>query len=74
MKNLKANFYITLTFLLMETVIFANTPPAPAAADDNNPGHPELPIDQNIKILVLLAILYGTYKIYKHIQNKKASI
>ena len=55
----------------METVIYAQ-PPSPT--DDENPGHPDLPIDQNIKILVIIAILYGTYKIYKHIQNRKASI
>jgi hypothetical protein len=72
MKNLKANFYITLTFLLMETVIYADDPPCPEC--DENPGHPDLPIDQNIKILIIIAILYGSYKIYKHIQNKKASI
>jgi hypothetical protein len=58
----------------METIIYAADPPTPTTADDENPGHPDLPIDQNIKIFVIIAILYGTYKIYKHIKNKKASI
>jgi hypothetical protein len=56
----------------METVIYADDPPCPGC--DDNPGHPDFPIDQNIKIFVIIAILYGSYKIYKHIQNKKASI
>jgi hypothetical protein len=57
----------------METIIYADDPPCPEC--DENPGHPsDFPIDQNIKILIIIAILYGSYKIYKHIQNKKASI
>jgi hypothetical protein len=58
----------------METVIYAADPPTPTTANEEDPGHPDFPIDQNIKILIIIAILYGSYKIYKHIQNKKASI
>ncbi|WP_165830376.1 hypothetical protein [Flavobacterium aquariorum] len=44
--------------------------------DPPDPGEipPDLPINENITILLLIALLYGFFIIYKHIQSKKASI
>jgi hypothetical protein len=68
MKIFKNNSLLIILLLLWSIAGHAG-PPAPGP-----PNTPEYPIDQNIKILIIIAILYGSYKIYKHIQNKKASI
>jgi hypothetical protein len=68
MKIIKNKFYICI-LLLLTGVSGYSQPPAP---DDENP--PDLPINENINILLLIALLFGFYIIYKHIQNKKASI
>jgi hypothetical protein len=55
-------------------------PPAPAPKNGNSinalgpPGDPDLPIDKNISLLALAGVLFGTYIIYNHKQNKKRPI
>jgi hypothetical protein len=68
MKIIKNKFSICV-LLLLTGVIGYSQPPSP---DDENP--PDLPINENINILLFIALLLGFYIIYKHIQNKKASI
>jgi hypothetical protein len=66
----KKDFLITILLILFSSWDFVyGAPPAPGPSTE-----PDLPIDHNITIVLLIALLYGSYTIYKHIKNKKASI
>lgn len=68
MKIIKKKFFICILLLLTGAIGYTQ-PPAPG---DEDP--PQLPINEHINILLLIALLFGFYIIYKHIKNKKASI
>ena len=68
MKNFKIKLYAIVLFLLCGIVSYAQ-PPSPLPDPD-----PALPINENTSFLLVIALLYGTYKVSKHIHNKKASI
>ncbi|MBP9794234.1 MAG: hypothetical protein KBC56_09575 [Flavobacterium sp.] len=65
MKNAPKNISLllmTVVCLLFTTVMFsANTPPPPPTPDP-----PGLPIDQNILILILVAVVFGCYSLVKN--------
>jgi hypothetical protein len=69
MKIIKNKISICILLLLTGASAYCQTDPP-------DPGEipPDLPINENINILLLIALLFGFYIIYKHIQNKKASI
>lgn len=62
------------------TMAFAETPPPPPStaksmgASSVPPPPPELPIGDNLLILMLSAILLGIYILYKHNLKTKASV
>lgn len=64
----------TAIFLLLSISGFAGpTPPAPNGP--NGIGDPPpLPIDENLVVLALTALLFGLHTIYKHKLNKKTPI
>jgi hypothetical protein len=65
MKIITNKFLITMLCFLGSFVAFAGpTPPAPT--HKKPPPPPGLPIDENILIVLLIAILLGIYIIYKH--------
>jgi hypothetical protein len=71
MKYIKSKFFLTLLFLFLGLVTCLAAPPLPEPGDDENPGHPDMPIDQNLYILLIIALLYGAYILYRHKLNKK---
>jgi len=65
MKIIANKFFMTTLFLLGSFVLFAGpTPPPPNFKKPPPP--PGLPIDENILILIIIAILFGIYIIYNH--------
>jgi hypothetical protein len=71
---------IAIVFLLgIVNVFAASAPPTPAstaksAAALGPDPQPDLPIDSNLLLLAIAALLLGIYVIYKHKLNKKASV
>ena len=59
---------ILLLFCFFGQIVHADTPPP--GVDPT----PDFPINENIPILISIALVFGLYVIYKHTQNKKASI
>jgi hypothetical protein len=75
MKVVSDKFFLLLVFLLGTMYAFAGNadgPPAPSPTGKKKPPPPPgLPIDENIMILVVIAILFGMYIIYKHSVKRK---
>jgi hypothetical protein len=69
MKIIANKFFITTLFLLGSFVLFA-TPKPPPPNFKKPPPPPGLPIDENLYVLILIAVLFGIYFIYNH--NTKA--
>lgn len=63
--------FSTLILLLFSMFGFAGPNP-PSPTGKGKP--PDLPIDENLTIVLTIVTLYGLYTIYKNIKNKKASI
>jgi len=70
MKTIANKIFFVTIYLLGVTIAFAApNPPAPAAKKPPSP--PGLPIDQNISVLLIMAILFGIYMIYRcHLKTK----
>lgn len=68
MKIIANRFYITLIYLLGISFAFAKSNP-PAPNYKVPPPPPGVPVDENILFLLLTAVLFGIYIIYK--QNIK---
>jgi hypothetical protein len=71
----KKNFFVIFSVFSGITV-FAADPPEPLPTD-NGPGPPPpvgLPIDQGLFVLLLIALLYGIYVIYRFRSKVKASV
>lgn len=69
-------FFLLLAFLLGTLYAFAGNadgPPVPSPTGKHKkpPPPPGLPIDENIMILVVIALLFGMYIIYKHSLKRK---
>lgn len=62
-----------MVLVLFSTIV--NAQPGPPCTGPNcPPGPPELPIDDNLIILLLLGISFGMYSIYKYKIKTKASM
>jgi hypothetical protein len=61
-------YIILIVLVLTGTSVFAGRvgPPPP-----RTPGPPGLPIDDNLLIMLIIALVYGVYKIYDLKLNKK---
>ncbi len=75
------NKILTVFFVFFAVAIaLAETPPPPAStaksmgANEVPPPPPELPIGDNLLMLMLSAILLGIYILYKHKLKTKASV
>jgi hypothetical protein len=69
METAKRKFFLLVICLLGAMNIFANpNPPQPPKGDQPTGGTPPpgLPIDTEIYLLFILAILYGIYILYNH--------
>lgn len=65
-------FFVTI-YLLGVTIAFAApNPPSPGAKRPPSP--PGLPIDENISMVLTIAILFGIYIIYRYQLKTKAPI
>ena len=73
MKNFVNKFIFVTISLLGVTIAFA-TPKPPAPNYKKPPSPPGLPIDENISVLVIIAIMFGIYIIYRHRLKTKAPI
>jgi hypothetical protein len=76
MKIIKNKFFLCILFLLLGLNGYSDPPNEPCGA----PGLPDCiveppggPIDDHIFMLVFIALLFGTYIIYRHQQNKKTA-
>ena len=58
--------FVTNTTMLAQHTNAGSGPPAP-----NNQRGPQLPIDDNIIVLIAIALLYGCYVIYSKKRVKK---
>jgi hypothetical protein len=69
---------ITIVFLFGIVKVFAEpvtAPPAPVSTAKNaGITPPDTPIDNNLLLLVIVALLLGIYVIYKYRLNAKASM
>jgi hypothetical protein len=66
--NKTLNTAIILLLSISESVL-AGSPPPPGIKPP-----PKLPINENLVILITIALLFGLHTIYKHKLNKKTPI
>jgi hypothetical protein len=79
MKLFVNKIYYLFILLFGVMTVFAGTapasgPPAPTGKGAGLPPPPGLPIDNYISILILVALVYGSYSIYKRSVKTKTSI
>ncbi|MDR7209685.1 hypothetical protein [Flavobacterium piscis] len=68
--KIMANKFLIIVVFLLSTVVNAQDPPCPSCP----PGPPELPIDDNLVILLIVGASFGMYAIYKYKLKTKASM
>ncbi len=81
MKIESNKFYFLIIFLFgIVSVLAESKPPPPPAnarlastSDFPPPPPPGVSIDQNLFILMIIALLFGIYIIYKHSLNQKTT-
>ena len=73
MKIIGNNIFFVIIYLLGVTNAFAGPKP-PAPNYKKPPSPPGLPIDENISVLIILAIFLGIYIIFRHQLKTKAPI
>ena len=73
MKTIANKLIFVTIYLLGVTIAFAEPKPPPPNYK-KPPSPPGLPIDENISVLIIMAILLGIYIIYKHQLKTKAPI
>ncbi|PWA11347.1 hypothetical protein [Flavobacterium laiguense] len=69
MKTNASNTTLHTLLLLTGINVYCQAPPEPG---DETP--PDGPINENINMLLLIALLFGIYIIYKHVQKNKKPI
>jgi hypothetical protein len=70
-------FFVVVLFLLDIVGVMAgpNPPvPSPRKKGGGPPPNPGLPIDQDLVILLIIAVLFGVYVIYKHQLKQKTPV
>jgi hypothetical protein len=65
MKIIANRFFVTMIYLLGVSIAFAKPYP-PSPGYKRPPPPPGLPIDENLFIVLILAVLFGIYVIYKY--------
>ncbi|MCG2429700.1 hypothetical protein [Aequorivita xiaoshiensis] len=67
------SFLYTVVFLALQSVTETQGPPPPAR--DGDPEGPQLPIDDNLWILLAVGLMFGIYILYKRnqVMNRAAS-
>ncbi|MRX39537.1 hypothetical protein GJU43_09640 [Flavobacterium sp. LC2016-23] len=75
MKISKTVFFVFFVTLISVSSVIAgtNTPPKPMAKAAA-PKPPDVPIDQSLLLLVMAALLFGTYTLYQYNLKRKASV
>ena len=53
-------------FLYGVVDMFCKTDGPPLPSNKKPPGPPKLPVDENIYVLLIIALFFGTYIIYNH--------
>lgn len=73
MKIIANRFYIICTYLLGIFVAFA-APSPPTPTHRAPPTPPSAPIDENMFYLLIIAVAFGLYIIYKHNLKTKSPV
>ena len=73
MMNIVNKLIFVTVYLLGVTIAFANPKPPPPNYK-RPPSPPGLPIDENICFLVIIAIMFGIYIIYRKQLKTKAPV
>jgi hypothetical protein len=73
MKTIANKLFFVTTYLFGVTKAFA-APKPPTPGYKLPPGPPGLPIDENISVLLIFAIVFGIYIIYRYQLKTKAPI
>ncbi|TDE54956.1 hypothetical protein [Flavobacterium sp. GT3P67] len=74
MKIFKNIFFIIIIFLFGIMDVFAGPTPPNPFGKKKPPPPPGLPIDENICILMIIALLFGIYIIYNNMLKTKTPI
>jgi hypothetical protein len=76
MRVLSDKLFLFIGFLMGTFYTIAGTPAnsGPPSPTGKPPGPPGLPIDDNTLMLLIVALLFGIYIIYKRTIKEKASI
>jgi len=77
MKAVSSKYFFLLVFLLGTFYAIAGNPagpPVPSPTGKKPPPPPGLPIDENIIILIIIALLFGIYIIYDNRLKAKTPI
>ena len=76
MRILPNKFYAFIAFLFGTLYAIAQSSPSPPNPFGRRkpPPPPGLPIDENICILIIIALIFGMYVIYSHKLKTKAPI
>lgn len=76
MKNKTVSFRITILCLFLNAMVYSAPPPPPPppAPTDGPPPPLGFPIDENIMVVVVLAVIFGLYIVYKHHLKQKTPI
>lgn len=70
MKNFKSTFFYIFIYLLGIAPVFA-APNPPSPGGKKAPTPPGLPIDNDVLLLITIAVLYGIYIIFKFRSKQK---
>ena len=69
MKTIINTFFVLIVYFTSVVKIFAAPNPPPPNNGKGPPPPPGLPIDENISVLLISAVLFGIYVIFKHNQK-----
>lgn len=79
MESFRYKIFIFFVLLIGPLVVLAGNPPSPTSSSPTGrsaapPPPPSAPIDENLIMLFVLAIIMGCYIIYNYKQKTKAAI